>query len=159
MIHNQTVIEQRPAPSSSVGAVAWLRTNLFNGPINTIFTLVGLYILYLLVVPTVQWAFNQRRLGRHYPRRLLSRRRLLGIYQRPFIPVYLRPVPQRGDLARQYRVRHVLYPDWLAGHTPPALQALGCRLCAGGLPSSVGLYCFTAATLTFPKCLPTAGVA
>ena len=57
MIHNQTVIEQRPAPSSSVGAVAWLRTNLFNGPINTIFTLAGLYILYLLVVPTVQWAF------------------------------------------------------------------------------------------------------
>lgn len=57
MIHNQTMIEQRPAPNSSVGAVAWLRANLFNGPINTLFTLIGLYILYLLVVPTVQWAF------------------------------------------------------------------------------------------------------
>lgn len=57
MIHNQTMIEQRPAPSSSVGAIAWLRTNLFNGPINTVFTLIGLYVLYLLVVPTVQWAF------------------------------------------------------------------------------------------------------
>ena len=57
MIHNQTMIEQRPAPSNSVGAIAWLRTNLFNGPVNTIFTLIGLYILYLLVVPTVQWAF------------------------------------------------------------------------------------------------------
>ncbi|CAH1042847.1 amino acid ABC transporter permease [Halomonas sp. TD01] len=57
MIHNQTIIKERPAPSSSVGAVAWLRANLFNGPINTIFTLIGLYILYLLVVPTVQWAF------------------------------------------------------------------------------------------------------
>ncbi|WP_404464435.1 amino acid ABC transporter permease [Vreelandella aquamarina] len=57
MIHNQTMIEQRPAPGNSVGAVAWLRANLFNGPINTIFTLIGLYVLYLLVVPTVQWAF------------------------------------------------------------------------------------------------------
>ncbi|WP_422103197.1 amino acid ABC transporter permease [Vreelandella sp.] len=57
MIHNQTMIEQRPAPGNSVGAVAWLRTNLFNGPINTVFTLIGLYVLYLLVVPTVQWAF------------------------------------------------------------------------------------------------------
>ena len=57
MIHNQTIIKERPAPSSSVGAVAWLRANLFNGPINTLLTLIGLYILYLLVVPTVQWAF------------------------------------------------------------------------------------------------------
>ncbi|WP_404472147.1 amino acid ABC transporter permease [Vreelandella venusta] len=57
MIHNQTMIEQRPAPNRSVGAVAWLRANLFNGPINSLFTLIGLYILYLLVVPTVQWAF------------------------------------------------------------------------------------------------------
>ncbi|WP_404344213.1 amino acid ABC transporter permease [Vreelandella venusta] len=57
MIHNQTMIEQRPAPGNAVGAVAWLRANLFNGPINTIFTLIGLYVLYLLVVPTVQWAF------------------------------------------------------------------------------------------------------
>ncbi|MDX1713370.1 MAG: ABC transporter permease subunit, partial [Halomonas venusta] len=57
MIHNQTIIKGRPAPSSSVGAVAWLRANLFNGPINTLLTLIGLYILYLLVVPTVQWAF------------------------------------------------------------------------------------------------------
>ena len=57
MIHNQTIIQERPAPSSSVGTVAWLRANLFNGPINSLFTLIGLYILYLLVVPTVQWAF------------------------------------------------------------------------------------------------------
>ncbi len=57
MIHNKTMIEERPAPSSSVGPLAWLRTNLFNGPVNTLFTLIGLYILYLLVVPTVQWAF------------------------------------------------------------------------------------------------------
>ncbi|UYF99735.1 MULTISPECIES: amino acid ABC transporter permease [unclassified Halomonas] len=57
MIHNKTMIAQRPAPKSTIGPAAWLRGNLFNGPLNTLFTLVGLYVLYLLVVPTVQWAF------------------------------------------------------------------------------------------------------
>ena len=57
MIHNQTMIDQRPAPSNTIGPVAWLRTNLFSSPLNTLFTLVGLYVLYLLLVPTIQWAF------------------------------------------------------------------------------------------------------
>ena len=57
MIHNKETIPQRPAPKGTIGPVAWLRGNLFNGPINSIFTLLGLYVLYLLVVPTVQWAF------------------------------------------------------------------------------------------------------
>lgn len=56
MIHNRTMIEPRPAPKNTIGPAAWLRANLFNGPVNTLFTLVGLYILYLLVVPSVQWA-------------------------------------------------------------------------------------------------------
>lgn len=51
------MIASRPAPVRTVGPVAWLRTNLFNGPINTLFTLLGLYLLYLLLVPTIQWAF------------------------------------------------------------------------------------------------------
>lgn len=57
MIHNQTMIDQRPAPTNTIGPLAWLRANLFSGPINTLFTLVGLYVLYLLLVPTIQWAF------------------------------------------------------------------------------------------------------
>ena len=57
MIHNKETIPQRPAPKGTIGPIAWLRGNLFNGPINSIFTLLGLYVLYLLVVPTVQWAF------------------------------------------------------------------------------------------------------
>ena len=57
MIHNKETIPQRPAPKGTIGPVAWLRGNLFNGPINSVFTLLGLYVLYLLVVPTVQWAF------------------------------------------------------------------------------------------------------
>ncbi|MGQ4877792.1 amino acid ABC transporter permease [Billgrantia sp. LNSP4103-1] len=51
------MIEARPAPKSTVGPLAWLRANLFSGPINSAFTLLGLYLLYLLLTPTIQWAF------------------------------------------------------------------------------------------------------
>ncbi|MFW3614884.1 amino acid ABC transporter permease [Billgrantia antri] len=57
MIHNRKMIEARPAPKSTVGPLAWLRTNLFSGPVNSVFTLLGLYLLYLLLTPTIQWAF------------------------------------------------------------------------------------------------------
>ncbi|MCE8029755.1 amino acid ABC transporter permease [Halomonas daqingensis] len=50
------MIEARPAPRNTVGPVAWLRANLFSGPVNSIFTLLGLYLLYLLLTPTIQWA-------------------------------------------------------------------------------------------------------
>ncbi|MFP3427121.1 amino acid ABC transporter permease, partial [Pseudoalteromonas sp. SIMBA_162] len=52
----EKMIDSRPAPSDSIGAVAWLRSNLFAGPINTLFTLFALYLVYLLVVPSLQWA-------------------------------------------------------------------------------------------------------
>ncbi|SDM42574.1 amino acid ABC transporter membrane protein 2, PAAT family [Franzmannia pantelleriensis] len=55
MIHNHKMIEARPAPSNTIGPLAWLRANLFSGPINSLFSLLGLYLLYLLLVPTIQW--------------------------------------------------------------------------------------------------------
>ncbi|WP_111414903.1 amino acid ABC transporter permease [Billgrantia lactosivorans] len=51
------MIAPRPAPRSTVGPLAWLRANLFSGPVNSFFTLLGLYLLYLLLTPTIQWAF------------------------------------------------------------------------------------------------------
>ncbi len=51
-----TLTPQRAAPLASTGLVGWLRTNLFSGPINSIATLVGIYVLYLLLVPTIDWA-------------------------------------------------------------------------------------------------------
>ncbi|MBM7454284.1 general L-amino acid transport system permease protein [Oceanisphaera litoralis] len=51
-----TLTPQRAAPLASSGLVGWLRTNLFSGPLNSIATLVGLYVLYLLLVPTLDWA-------------------------------------------------------------------------------------------------------
>jgi general L-amino acid transport system permease protein len=50
------MIEARPAPIRTVGPLAWLRANLFSGPVNSVFTLLGLYLLYLLLAPTIQWA-------------------------------------------------------------------------------------------------------
>ncbi len=46
-----------PPPSTSVGLVGWLRKNLFSSPGNSILTLFGLYLVYLLVPPAIQWAF------------------------------------------------------------------------------------------------------
>jgi general L-amino acid transport system permease protein len=51
-----TLTPQRAAPLASTGLVGWLRTRLFSGPINSIATLIGLYVLYLLLVPTIDWA-------------------------------------------------------------------------------------------------------
>jgi general L-amino acid transport system permease protein len=38
-------LQQLPAPSSTKGAVHWLRTNLFSSPLNTILTLLALYVI------------------------------------------------------------------------------------------------------------------
>ncbi|GAA0826099.1 MULTISPECIES: amino acid ABC transporter permease [Marinomonas] len=44
-----------PPPSTSVGAVAWVRQNLFSSPLNVFLTLFSIYILYLLIPPIVEW--------------------------------------------------------------------------------------------------------
>jgi general L-amino acid transport system permease protein len=46
-----------PPPIINVGVVGWLRNNLFSSPLNTAFTCLGLYLLYLLVPPIVHWVF------------------------------------------------------------------------------------------------------
>ena len=46
-----------PPPSTTVGAIGWLRQNLFSGPINTAFTLLGIYLLYVLIPPVISWVF------------------------------------------------------------------------------------------------------
>ena len=46
-----------PAPTTSVGAIGWLKRNLFSSPVNSLFTLAALYVLYQLVPPMFNWAF------------------------------------------------------------------------------------------------------
>lgn len=46
-----------PPPSSSVGLFGWLHKNLFSSVPNSIFTIAGIYLLYSLVPPAINWAF------------------------------------------------------------------------------------------------------
>lgn len=43
-------------PASTIGFIGWTRQNLFSSPLNTILTLVGLYLVYALIVPVLDWA-------------------------------------------------------------------------------------------------------
>jgi general L-amino acid transport system permease protein len=45
-----------PPPVTEVGLIGWLRRNLFSSPLNAALTLVAVYLLYLIVVPLVDWA-------------------------------------------------------------------------------------------------------
>lgn len=51
-----TLTPAREAPLASTGLIGWLRANLFSGPVNSLVTLLGLYVLYLLLVPVFDWA-------------------------------------------------------------------------------------------------------
>ena len=53
-----------PAPSKIIGPLAWLRTNLFSTPMNTILSFIGIYIAYALFLPLLDWAiFNADWIG------------------------------------------------------------------------------------------------
>ncbi len=45
-----------PPPAATVGAIGWLRENLFSSWGNTLLTVVAVYILYLAIPPLVEWA-------------------------------------------------------------------------------------------------------
>ena len=45
----------RKPPTSQIGAILWLRTNLFSSWINTILTAISLYFLYLMIPPLLDW--------------------------------------------------------------------------------------------------------
>lgn len=46
-----------PPPASTVGIVGWLRKNLFSNTTNTLLTIFALYLIYLLIPPTINWMF------------------------------------------------------------------------------------------------------
>jgi len=43
-------------PVNMVGFVGWMRANLFSSPINTVLTVLCLWIIYISVPPLIQWA-------------------------------------------------------------------------------------------------------
>ncbi|MDF1791600.1 MAG: amino acid ABC transporter permease [Thalassobaculaceae bacterium] len=38
-----------PPPANTVGVVGWMRKNLFGGPVDTVLTLLGVYLLYVIL--------------------------------------------------------------------------------------------------------------
>ena len=50
-----TIKEAKPAPSSSKGPVYWLKNNLFSDIKNSVMTLFGLYVIYLIIPPLLDW--------------------------------------------------------------------------------------------------------
>ena len=46
-----------PPPANTVGVVGWLRKNLFGGPVDAILTLLGLYVIYLILEFVVEYGF------------------------------------------------------------------------------------------------------
>ncbi len=45
-----------PPPVKTVGALAWMRANLFSSWLNTLLTLFAVYLVWLIVPPLLQWA-------------------------------------------------------------------------------------------------------
>ncbi len=52
------MLPQQPAPLGERGAAKWLRENLFSGPVNTIMTLLALYVIYLIIAAITPWLLN-----------------------------------------------------------------------------------------------------
>ena len=46
-----------PPPVRTTGLVGWARQNLFSSPLNIFLTLAGLWLLYSIVPPAMEWAF------------------------------------------------------------------------------------------------------
>ena len=50
-----TMLPQANPPTAQAGAVKWLRENLFSGPVNTVMTLVGLFVIWWIVTHFYDW--------------------------------------------------------------------------------------------------------
>jgi general L-amino acid transport system permease protein len=48
--------EIRP-PVTNIGVIGWIKNNLFNGVLNSILTIVTLFLLWKIVPPLFRWAF------------------------------------------------------------------------------------------------------
>ena len=51
------LLPERAAPVTTVGIVGWLRQNLFSSWVNTAFSLIALYLLWLIIPTVINWAF------------------------------------------------------------------------------------------------------
>ncbi len=52
------ILPPQEPPLTEKGAIKWMRENLFSGPLNTIMTLLGLWIIYSLFAAALPWFLN-----------------------------------------------------------------------------------------------------
>jgi general L-amino acid transport system permease protein len=52
----EALVPERPAPVKTTGFIGFLRTRLFNSPINILLTILSLLLIYVTVVPAVRFA-------------------------------------------------------------------------------------------------------
>jgi len=50
-------LPSQPPPASSVGVVGWMRSNLFSGWVNSILTVIAIYVLIVTMPPLLNWLF------------------------------------------------------------------------------------------------------
>ena len=51
------LLPERTPPVASTGVIGWLRQNLFSSWTNTAFSLIALYLLWLIIPSVINWAF------------------------------------------------------------------------------------------------------
>ena len=44
-----------PPPASTTGAIGWIRANLISSPVNTLFTVFAIYLIYTTIPPMLDW--------------------------------------------------------------------------------------------------------
>ncbi len=52
------MLDEKAPPSTQVGAVKWIRENLFSNAINSILTLLAIFVLYKVIVTLTPWIFG-----------------------------------------------------------------------------------------------------
>ncbi len=50
-------LPSRPAPNDTVGALSWLRVNLFSSVGSSLASIVAIYFLVMIIPPIIDWAF------------------------------------------------------------------------------------------------------
>jgi general L-amino acid transport system permease protein len=56
-IDQHNLADEIKPPVTQVGAIGWIRTNLFKGWFNTLLTIITVYILWVIIPPLIRWAF------------------------------------------------------------------------------------------------------
>ncbi|PPR76067.1 MAG: Inner membrane amino-acid ABC transporter permease protein YhdY, partial [Alphaproteobacteria bacterium MarineAlpha2_Bin1] len=51
------LLPERPPPIATSGILGWIRKNLFSSSINSILTVLCIYLIYLVINDFINWAY------------------------------------------------------------------------------------------------------